>query len=265
MHDKTTEILLWTITGSLATIISFIIFLNHIITLYNKKNIEFNRQLQFRNLEKEKEILKTRIDVQEETIQKISKELHDNITQLLSLSKLNLNNLQLDISVLNKINISKELITKAISELANISRTLSSETLTDFGLLRTLEVESERVFEINNTKINVVSQFEPTHINGEEQLILYRIFQESIRNSIIHGKATQIDINLFTSTTNLTFEITDNGSGFNVEETNKETKNKHHGLKNIIKRANLLNAECKIISSQGTGTKVIISRNLTSS
>ncbi|KYP14678.1 ATP-binding protein [Flavihumibacter sp. CACIAM 22H1] len=261
MYDKTSEIFIWTIIGSLTTIIAFIIFLNHILRLYNKKSIEFNTQLKLRSLEKEKELLKTRIDVQEETIQKISKELHDNVSQLLTLSKLNLSNQKFDSNIENKIRISKELISNAINELANISRTLSSETLNDLGLVRALEAEKERVYEINKTTINIHTKFDPIELSNEEQLILYRIFQEAISNSIIHGKASQIDVQLIYCMNSLSFSIRDNGKGFEIEESLHGTQNKHHGLKNIMKRAKLINAKCNIASTKGTGTVIEIVRD----
>jgi two-component system NarL family sensor kinase len=265
MQDKTSEIIIWTIIGSIATILSFIAFINHIIMLYNKKNIEFNQQLQLRNFEKEREVLKTRIDVQEETIQKISKELHDNVNQILTLAKLNLNN----IDGLNKGNekliISRDLITNAINELSNLSSSLSSQMVKDLGLIRTLEIESSRIMTINNTQIIIENNLNDNHLNEEDQLILYRIFQEATRNAVIHGKARNIIIKLFqTYDYDFLFEIEDDGTGFNVNETNstdQAPRINHQGLKNMQRRASILNGEFIIESSLNQGTKVVIRRN----
>ena len=262
MQDKSSEILIWTIVGSLATILSFIAFINHIISLYNKKSIEFNHQLQLRNFEKEKEILKTRIDVQEETIQKISKELHDNVNQILTLAKLNLNNVSGSIIDIEKLTLSRDLITNAINELSNLSNSLSSQMVKDLGLVRTLEIESSRIKTINNTQIIIENALEHNNINEEDQIILYRIFQEATRNSVVHGRAKNILIKIFQSSDyDLIFEIQDDGTGFNVNEKNATDQSKKinsQGLKNMQRRASILNGEFVIESSFNHGTKITI-------
>lgn len=260
MHETIFEVLIWTILGSLATFLAFIFFIHYILRLFNKKSIEFNTQLKLKNLEKEKELLKTRIDVQEETIQKISKELHDNIIQILTLSKLNLSNLTADSPISTKIEITRDLIGKAVNEIANISRSLSSEAIFDLGLLRSLELEKERLFIISNIQVDVNAIFDQSLSNAEEQLILYRIIQESIRNSIIHGKATSIRIDLSNPAGQLELVIADNGIGFNPDSVFSTRSNKHQGLKNIIKRATIINASCSIESEPGSGVTIKIKR-----
>lgn len=260
--QTTTEVLIWTILGSLLTLVAFILFINHVLTLFNKKSIEFDSQLRFTELEKEKEILKTQINVKEETIQKISKELHDNIIQLLTLSKLNLNNTQIDDTLSKKFDVSKELITKAIGELTNLSRSLSSESIMEIGLLRTLELEKERVFQINGTHIKLDTDFDTSTSTPEEQLILYRIFQESLRNSITHGKSSEINITLSNNNNQLIFEISDNGIGFDTHKIKNDNNRIHQGISNIKNRVLLINATCKIISNKENGTKILIKRSL---
>jgi hypothetical protein len=258
MHNSI-EIIKWTIGGSLATIVIFLLFIRHVLTLYTKKYDEFETKLNLKNLEKEKSVLKTRIDVQEETIQKVSKELHDNVNQLLTLAKLNLNNTKLKESDLEKITISKDLITEAINELTNMSNSLSSNSIQENGLIRTLEQESERIMKINNTKICLKINQDSIKLDSEEQLVLYRIFQEATRNAIIHGNAKQIDLFLYEDKIYLfNFTIIDNGIGFNQYENKYSDSRSHQGIKNMIKRANTINAECKIESSINFGTTIKI-------
>ncbi len=260
MSDKTSEILFWTILGSLSTILIFILFINHIISLYNKKNIEFNTQLQLRKLESEKQILKTTIDVQEETMQKISKELHDNVNQILTLAKLNLNNLQLT-KEYGKIGISNELISNAINELTNLSSSLSSQSINDYGLFRTIEMECERIMKITETIITFQERCPLTSINHEDQLVLYRIFQETVRNSITHGKATEIAIKITDNLTTLfRLEISDNGYGFKIPTEENNIPFRNQGIKNMKKRASTINANFHLESKQKCGTKIIIEK-----
>lgn len=257
MQGEISKVLMWTIISLLFTILPFILFINYIIRLFNKKNIEFNTQLQLRNLEKEKELLKTRIDVQEETIQKISKELHDNVNQVLTLAKLNLNNIKND-----KVNISKDLITNAIDELSSLSNSLSSQTVKDLGLIRSIEIDCDRIMKIKNIKFLIESNNPIKKISTDDQIILYRIFQESTRNAIIHGQSTLINIKFEQTTVfEFLFEISDNGSGFKLNnDTNIESErsSNHQGLKNMQRRSTMLNADFLIESKVDVGTKIII-------
>jgi signal transduction histidine kinase len=261
MQEKISEIIFWTILSSALTILPFILFINYIITLYNKKNIEFNTQLQLRSLEKEKEILKTRVDVQEETIQKISKELHDNVNQILTLAKLNLNNINRAIDH-EKINVSQELITNAINELSNLSNSLSSQQVKDFGLIRSLEIECQRIMKIKNIELFIESDISDIKLSIEDQVILYRIFQEGTRNSIIHGQANFINIKFFqTDDFEFIFEISDNGFGFSQNNKDFLEKNiigTHQGIKNMQRRSSILNASFSIESKVNIGTTISI-------
>ncbi len=260
--DNSIEIIKWTLIGANATIIIFLIFIRHVLNLYNKKNNEFETELHLKALEKERSILSTRIEVHEETIQKISKELHDNVNQLLTLAKLNLNNIGKSSveSINSKIEITKELITKTINELTNMSSSLSSQSIQDVGLLRTLEIESDRIMKINNTKIIIEYDLMSNSLNNEEQLILYRIFQESTRNSIIHGNARNILVTLSEDNNHyFNFTIKDDGSGFDSNKKSHENSSRiHHGLKNMVKRALIINAECKVESKINEGTTIKI-------
>lgn len=264
MQENISVVLIWTILGSLATIIFFIFFINYIIILYNKKNIEFNTLIQLRNLEKEKELLKTRVEVQEETIQKISKELHDNVNQILTLAKLNLNNISSQVIDNKKLILSRDLITNAINELSNLSNSLSSQMVKDIGLLRTIEIESARIMTINKTRIVMENSLQISNISEDDQLTLYRIFQEATRNAILHGNAKNIFITLYKSGDyDFIFEIRDDGNGFDTKKNHSvdESKKTHsQGLNNMRRRTSMINGEFQLESIINKGTKIIIKK-----
>ena len=205
--------------------------------------------------------MKTRIDVQEETIQKISKELHDNVNQMLALAKLNLINIKNEIKN-EKINVSQELITNAINELSNLSNSLSSQQIKDFGLIRSLEIECERIMKIKKIEILIETNISNINLSTEDQVILYRIFQEGTRNSIIHGQANLIKIKfLQTDDFEFIFEISDNGLGFsqnNKDHSEKNTIESHQGIKNMQRRSSILNAIFSIESEVNSGTKISV-------
>ena len=88
----------------------------------------------------QQELLKAQLEIQEQTIKQISKEIHDNIGQVLSLAKLNLNTM--DISnreATDKISSSKDLVSKAILDLRGLLRNLRSDNIENIGLYRAIE------------------------------------------------------------------------------------------------------------------------------
>ena len=84
----------------------------------------------------ENELFKTQLEVQEQTFQDIGQEIHDNIGQALSFIKLNINTINIDDSAAAKEKLleSKQLITKVIQDLQDLSKTLSTDFITKIGL-----------------------------------------------------------------------------------------------------------------------------------
>src|SRR5579863_6131012 len=86
---------------------------------YQKKQNAFQNQLETIRTSYEKELLKSQLEMQEQTFQYISQEIHDNIGQFISLAKLHLNTIDLDQKEISrqKIENSTELLTKALDDL----------------------------------------------------------------------------------------------------------------------------------------------------
>lgn len=257
MPETATYILLWSVGGSLITLMTFLAFINYILKLYNKKEIEHNTILNIQNIEKEKEILNNRIEVQEETIQKISREIHDNVNQLLTLTKLNISTLKKSSAAEfeSKINLTNELLTDAINELSNLSRSLSAGLINEFGLIKSLESEIIRITQIDNIKINLTVSDRQRAVSPELCLPIYRIFQEATRNSIIHGNASIILVNLEINDSSILLQIEDDGNGFDINYCSSQEK-RGQGITNMQKRATLLNGTLEISSIIHTGTKI---------
>lgn len=256
MDRSAAAILTLTVGSSIVILVIFSVFIFYIVKLYNKRQIEFTNNLLLSRIENEKKILSTRVEVFEETTQKISREIHDNVNQLLTLSKINLNSLNTNELNGERISITIDLITSAIGELTNISRSLSSEILNEVGLFRSIEYESERLNKLNLINIVPNLSLEITRLNPELQLIIYRIFQEATRNSIIHGKAKNILVNIDQIGNYLILEICDDGKGFNYEKFLSSQNFKHQGLLNMRKRIELFDGDMQIKSEEGSGTSL---------
>ncbi|ULQ56673.1 ATP-binding protein [Flavihumibacter rivuli] len=203
------------------------------------------------------QILRTRIEVQEETINNVAKEIHDNVNQALTFSKLNLNllNYQDLNGVKTKISYTSDLITEAISSLSNLSKSLNADFLKDIGLVSALEMEVDKVNRMEECK--AVLKINGTHfqLSFEKELVIFRITQEAIRNAISHGQAKQITIQIVYHH-GVTIEITDNGKGFDTSVSKNQSKTQHQGLINMKKRASIIGAHIEILSKPQEGTLI---------
>lgn len=213
-----------------------------------------------KRLLKEKEILKTtfeqtllqtRIEIQEQTLTNISRELHDNITQVLSFIKLNLAITPKDTAgqIELKISESRNLIAQVINDLRDLSKSLSYDHIIQLGLVKTLEIEADRINKSGILNIQLAIGGDARNIGEQRELVLFRIFQEALNNTLKHSKANQLKISLdyFDHLFNLT--IQDNGVGFFAGEL----PDGGSGLKNIVNRAALIGAVAVIDSAPGKG------------
>jgi two-component system, NarL family, sensor kinase len=202
----------------------------------------------------------TQLEIQEETFQHISREIHDNIGLSLTLAKLHLNTLDFDPqqNPKDKVDSCIELITQAIYDLSYISKSFNSEAIQTEGFLTALNLKLEKIKKTRQYTVNLHIIGEPVFMQSQSELVIYRITQEALNNVIKHSKATQIDVTLTYSPNILTVEVQDNGIGINWQHLEKEKAVKMNaGLNNMKKRAKVINGSFDIKSTQ-VGTKVCI-------
>ncbi len=224
-----------------------------LIQVHQKKQLHFlfeKKELQNRYTE---ELLKNRIEAQEETLNNVSKEIHDNIGQLVSSAKLLVGTAQRKMPDVGDTLQQAELsLSQAIQELRSLSKSLNSEWLEQFNFFENLRSEALR---INATKeINLtISHQQELVMSKENQLILFRMVQESFQNSIKHGQATHINITAEEKDQESVIIIEDNGTGFDPTDTTRQG----FGILNMKNRVSLLGGQAQW-QSDNTGTTVTI-------
>ena len=235
-----------------------VIFCVIIIRMYIQKTIKHNQIIFQKDLDFQKTINNTIIETQEQVLQNISQELHDDAGQQLTVINFQLENLKFDSqefdSALSPISKSVNALSKSIR---SISHSLNNQLLSQQNLVKAIEIEINRLKENKSLTINFVHDASNEKIfSTNEKIVLYRIFQEIINNILKHAKANAIDIEI---KTNPKFElkVSDNGQGFDLE--NITNKNHSLGIKNIIERAKIINFEAQIFSEINKGTIVTIS------
>ena len=242
-------------------IIVAIIILVVVFIIYNAKKQE-NLQSEIDHLKTvtEKEILKSQLEIQEDISNKISREIHDNISLGLTLSKLQINNfLESDQTNKNLLSSSVELITKSLIDLNDISKSLDSNQLFAHGLVAVLEAEIAVISKSKLVDIVFNLRGETIFLESEKELIIFRIFQEACNNILKHAKANNITIDLLYEINHVELKISDDGKGFNIDETMKTKEiRKMSGLKNIYQRSEIIGAEAFMYSTPNIGTTIHI-------
>ena len=207
------------------------------------------------------EMHKAELEIQEQTLKNISQEIHDNIGQVLSLVKLNINTMDCDEpkALQGKINDSRHLITKAIQDLRDLSKSLDTDYVTDMGLVRSVEYELEMIKKTGLFKIQYEIKGTPYKLKPQQELIFFRIVQEALHNIIRHAKATAIDVRLNFDTEVFTLQIADNGVGFDAGQLEVNNYNSLGlGIRNMHNRAGMINADFKLMSALQKGTTVTL-------
>lgn len=206
----------------------------------------------------QQELLKTRLEIQEQTFQNISQEIHDNIGQTLSFVKLNINTVSFDlISDLDKekLNESKNLLTKVIQDLRDLSKTLNTDFIKEIGLVKAIEQQLQMLQKSGVYKTDLLVTGEAFEISLQFKLVLFRVVQEVLNNIVKHANASSINISINYQHDMLMIVIKDNGKGFDLKELES---NKGIGFRNMVNRMRLINGLIKVNSVAEKGSSVTI-------
>jgi len=203
----------------------------------------------------ESELTLAQTEIQEQTFKNISWELHDNIGQLLSVAKLQLNMLHANIpdSYKTNYNEASEVLGKALKELRQLSKTLNTDFVSSVGLQESLETEIDRFKRINFLDIEYIAKGENVEIDKKNEIIIFRIFQECFSNVVKYSKATKLEVVLDYRENELYISAVDNGVGFDTDLVEKGT-----GLMNMRKRAELINANFLIETEKNRGVSITL-------
>ncbi len=241
------------ITGTIILILLAFFIVGFIVEYRRRRKMFLAEKNEMQN-KFEHEQLRSRLEIQEQTFNHISQEIHDNIGQVLSLVRLQINTLGEHLSE-EKINITDDLLGKAIKDLRNLSHTLSTDRIKELGIFEFIKQSLIPLEKSGNYKIVFTADSENFTVNNESALIIYRIIQEVLNNILKHAKATEIFINLKSTQNKNHIIIRDNGKGFEKSIINTS---EGIGLKNIMARAKLIGATLNVSSAQGCGTTIEI-------
>lgn len=259
MFPADTENILLIIAGTIMFLLLGMFIISFLFFYQRKRTMHIAEQEQLKSAFNQ-EILTTQIEVQEQTLNHISQELHDNVGQVLSFVKLNLGTTasMADEQKQRKIDESRDLLAQVITDLRDLSKSLSFQQISQYGLERAIQTEVARVNKSGLIEINLEVSGEPYSLGEQRELVLFRIFQESLNNALKYAYARHLRINLLYAAELFNLTIADDGIGFSTEAAEK---NNGSGLRNIESRAALIGADAILESSPGKGCSIQVNLN----
>lgn len=212
-------------------------------------------------LQHQENLLYSTILTQEKERKRIAKDLHDDIGSKLNVIFLNMHRIERAAKesppILDMVSDIKEVINTTIDTTRRISHDLLPPTLDKFGLVEAAKelIESYQKSDSVNVLLEV-KQNEGRLADKMTELNLFRIIQELISNSIKHGQAEQVLIDLWFGPKKIKLEYRDNGKGFDLD---KLKERKGLGTQNMESRVKMIGGKMDIQSTEGKGILVRIS------
>lgn len=222
--------------------------------IYFKRKKEFITEEHLKMKEQfQTELLQSRIEVQEQTFQQIGKELHDNVGQLLSTSRMLIGLTERELQTPpDTLLTANATLGQAINEIRSLAKSLDKEWLERFSFAENIQMMTERINAGKNVEVEYVQTAE-LPLRSDEQIILFRIVQEAIQNAVKHAAPSHMRIAVAQEEKKYLITVSDDGRGFDVSSASQSM-----GLTNMRHRTQLLQGTIQFNSVINTGTTVAI-------
>lgn len=242
------------IIGGAAIFSALVFFIIIFIVLFQRRHYRFLREKQQLRDSFQQEILKTQLETQEETFYQIGEEIHDNIGQLLSSTKMLLGTAERSLTyVPDPLKTAQETLAKAIGELRGLSKSLNKEWLHQFNVIENLENEIVRANSAHTVQVQLHAGVKSLPLEPEAQVMLFRVIQEAMNNCIRHARAAYIGINI-EITDQIAVSVIDDGIGFQMGKQGKRGV----GIMNMQHRVSLLKGSIGWREREQGGTEINI-------
>lgn len=234
------------------------IILSFIIS--SRQKLQHQLTLTDTQLKYEQELRLVSQEVSEQIRTEIGRELHDNIGQLLTALHFQLESLKVNATAFQaEFKQVDFYVSEAHQQLRLLSRTMNNDYLGSVGLFDSMQNEIDRLRHLRKLAVFWTKPSGSTSLDKNQELMVFRIFQEIISNALRHSEATHLDIKITNSPDNFVLQVKDDGKGFDTSSV--LASDKASGIRNIQRRAQLSGFECKIDSEPGKGCLYIIKKS----
>ncbi len=224
---------------------------------YKRYRLKQESQLQAEILKQQELKARAILEAEENERQRIAKDLHDGVGQMMSAAKMNLSAIESELAFTDpkqKENFEKaiSLVDESCKEVRTVSHIMMPNALLRNSLGNAIH---EFVNKLSNKtmQVHVYTEGLDEKLDSNVETVLYRVIQECVHNAMKHAHASNLDISLIRDKDGISGTVEDNGKGF--DPTDKE-KFEGIGLKNIITRIEYLRGTVDFDSAPGRGTVI---------
>ena len=252
-----TEITIFTVIISLI----LLVFIGGIIVFflkYTQRKLISEKEKALLREQHAQELLSSKLEMQQLTMQDIGREIHDNIGQLLTVASISAYQVAYDNvcpEVNDRVTDVGKIIDRSLAELRSLSRSLTDEKAEMADFLLQIQKECDRINALQICVATCTCNENDFTIFSSSKNFMQRIIQEFIQNSLKHAECNKIEIRFFYGALGLSMYLQDDGKGFDT----KAVKNKEGhgiGLKNMKKRSEMIGADFLLDSVINEGTTV---------
>ena len=226
---------------------------------YKRYRLKKETQLQAEIMKQQEMAAKAVMEAEENERERIAKDLHDGVGQMMSAAKMNLSAFESEIHLTSdEQKKSLEKIIQLVDESCKEVRTVSHIMMPNALLKNNLSVAiNDFVNKLSqkNLRVQVSTEGLDERLDSTIETVLYRVIQECVHNAIKHAGATTLDISLIRDRDGISGTIEDNGKGFDIADKDKY---EGIGLKNIITRIGYLKGTVDFDSAPGRGTLIAL-------
>ncbi len=192
---------------------------------------------------------------QEEERKRLARDLHDEVNQALTALLLRLEALSQNApaELEGEISELKSLVNQAMEELLQLARQLRPTALDDHGLVPAVDTQLKRFSGQTGIRGELKTFGDPSRLNEDQEIVVYRVAQESLSNVAQHSGASRVEVNLAARDGGVTLRVRDDGRGFD-----SFTPGRSLGLNGMAERARLVGGSLDVQSAPGDGTTVIL-------
>lgn len=196
------------------------------------------------------------IEAEEEERQRIARDLHDGVGQMMSAARMNLSAFESDSRFSDQeqqhsLERIIGLVDESCREIRSVSHNMMPNALLKNNLSTAVRDFIDKI-DKKTLQIHLYTEGLDERLDTNVETVLYRVIQEAVNNVIKHAKASSLDISIVRDADGISATIEDNGSGFD----SKDPRSGGIGLKNIQTRVDYLKGHVDFDSAPGRGTVV---------
>lgn len=226
---------------------------------FRRQQLKIRAARQAENIRQQELATKAVLEAEERERQRIAKDLHDGVGQIMSAAKMNLSAFENEILFVNpeqKLKFEKiiDLVDESCKEVRSVSHNMMPNALLKTGLTAAIREFIDKI-DYSVLKVELSSEGLNDRLDSNTETVLYRVIQECVNNVIKHSGANHLDISLIKDNDGISATIEDNGKGFDSKDNSKY---EGIGLKNIRTRVEYLKGSVEFDSKPGKGTLVAI-------